>query len=143
MLFNYNHLKKILNQFCNLPFKKGNIILFRGLRLDESDTCFRKELGRHWTFQHDQAFPYGGNGTREYYFIYYAEVPLESVDWELTREKTLGDFSYEKEVVLKFGSKIYLKRIDKIKDLNVFARDNKWVYPKEIESVYYDSECIV
>lgn len=132
---NYNIYQNLRKQFKTAKFNISNITAYRAIRLEKGDSPIKDYIGRYWTIDKNKAFPYGGKGTREYYYIYHATIPLKSIDWKLTLEHSIWEHRHEKEVALKFDKHIKVNKIEKIKDLKPYSEGGKWHFPKEVEIV--------
>lgn len=127
--------KKLVQQFEDLTFHKGKMVLYRGVGLEiEPNT----NLGICWTFNYDKAYPYNGKGTPyKFYFIYHALIPMKGINWKRTIEVNSNGFTYEKEIRLQFQQPIYVLQCDKIIILPCYSDGKKWQFPKEVHSVKY------
>lgn len=137
-------IKTLLSQFKDIKFKNNRVILYRAIRLKADDSPLIECVGRYWTINKIKAFPYGGKGTREYYYIYHAIVPFKSINWKLTIKHSLWEHRHEKEVALLFGRDIEVNKIEKIKDLKPYRLEGGgWKFPREVEETITIHKCKV
>jgi len=129
--------KKLAQQFKDLTFQKGKMVLYRGVGLEIEP--LKTNLGICWSFDYNKAYPYNGKGTPyKFYYICHALIPLKGINWKRTIEVNSDGFTYEKEIRLAFQQPIYVYQCDKIVILPCYSDGTKWNFPKETYIVKYD-----
>lgn len=116
------------------------MILYRALHLANLDFDRPDAIGKHWTFDYDKAYPYGSKKQIDFYYIYVANVHIDSVCFEETKNAPVKS---EREIVLLQNSIIDIIRIDKVTILPVKKRKGKFVFTKQIETVNGQFKTIV
>ncbi len=124
----YRDAAKATSLASFMEFSGLKLILYRGIRRGDDPTI--DPIGKHWSAVRKQAFPYGGKGPQEYYYMYKAVVNLWDVDWSETNAKTLDTFSYERETVLKPGHRIKVLSVRKIYKVSPERRPEGWHFPE-------------
>lgn len=124
-----------------MRFVGTRMVLYRGMRLAAEAHPIPESLGCHWSTNREKAFPYGGKGTQDFYYIYRALVPLSSIDWTFTVDKTLWDKWYEREIVVKKGSPIKLVGVEQVHKVPPVRTDNGWQFPEKIDVINADMCC--
>ena len=114
----------------------SKIKLYRAVKLDEPADIFLEQMGIYWTNDWAQAFPYGYKNNINSYYIYTAKVCADCIDDAKTALMAGGEFSHEREVVLKPGSEVEIIRIETVTILPPIRKGpEEYIFNKKIESI--------
>ena len=137
--FNSKNRTKLFQQFFNINEK---ISLYRAIRLPEGETILPgiiNNLGASWTVDYTKAYPYGGKGDMRLYFILHTRVDKSKIDFENTREVTLGCHAREKEIVLLKNIPIVITKIDTVTECRKPEKfkggEHGWIFKTEMSSL--------
>lgn len=106
------------------------------MKLDEPAGIFLERMGICWTSDWAKAFPYGYKNNIDSYYIYTAKVSTDCIDEGKTALMAGGEFSHEREVVLKPGSEVKIIRIETVTILPPIRNGpGGYIFNKEIQAV--------
>lgn len=113
----------------------NTIMLYRALKLSQLNVLNPASLGLCWTSDYDKAFPYGYKRNIDSYHIYVAKVSSGCIDEGKTALMSQGEFSLEREVVLKPGVDIEVIRIDQVTIFPPIRIGEGWKFKKEVQTI--------